>query len=244
MFHVSLRSKDAQEDSSWSATPNNSLVQRLHSLNETMRWIAVFQSQGEEHRIALGSPDGQLGGYCLTMPEWFLESSGLSSHANADEVIVRFIPCEGIPSARKLRFKTLEPLPDWLDIRDVIEEPLSQLGIIKQGQMLPLPVLDSVLLILDSAEPFDDFLFLDGDDIEIDVVTDHDVSEAAEAPYEAPYEAPEAHEAPEAPEDVQAGFPFFPPPIVPHIPQSHGFVPFSGKGHTLGTGKPVWDSKS
>jgi hypothetical protein len=242
MFHVSLRSKDAQEDSSWSATPNNSLVQRLHSLNETMRWIAVVQSQGEEHRIALGSPDGQLGGYCLTMPEWFLESSGLSSHANADEVIVRFIPCEGIPSARKLRFKTLEPLPDWLDIRDVIEEPLSQLGIIKQGQMIPLPVLDSVVLILDSAEPFDDFLFLDGDDIEIDVVTD-EVPEAY-AP-ETP-EAPEAHEAPyaaETPEDAEPAFPFFPSPPA-YIPPSQGFVAFSGKGHTLGTGKPVWDSKS
>jgi hypothetical protein len=130
------------------------------------------------------------------MPQWFLESSGLSSHANADEVIVRFIPCEGIPSARKLRFKTLEPLPDWLDIRDVIEEPLSQLGIIKQGQMLPLPVLDSVVLILDSAEPFDDFLFLDGDDIEIDVVTDD------------PPEAPETPDTPEAHETEEAGFPF------------------------------------
>jgi hypothetical protein len=177
------------------------------------------------------------------MPQWFLESSDLSSDANADEVIVRFIPCEGIPSARKLRFKTLEPLPDWLDIRDVIEEPLSQLGIIKQGQMLPLPVLDSVVLILDSAEPFDDFLFLDGDDIEIDVVTDHDAPEAPEAP-ETP-ETPEAHETHEAPEE--AGFPFFPAPMAPPmapIPQSQGFVPFSGKGHTLGTGKPVWNSKS
>jgi hypothetical protein len=238
--------KDAEHDSSWSATPNNSLVQRLHSLNETMRWIAVFHSQGEEHRIALGSPDGEMGGNRLTMPEWFLESSGLSSHANSDDVIVRFIPCEGIPSARKLRFKTLEPLPDWLDIRDVIEEPLSQLGIIKQGQMLPIPVLDSVILILDSAEPLDDFLFLDGDDIEIDVVMDEEATELPyEAPYEAPHEVPDEapYEAPyEVPNEAPESFPFL--PVAQPVAHVQGFVPFSGKGHTLGTGKPVWDSKS
>lgn len=219
MFHVAIHTKVS--DSSWSAVPNNTLLQRL-SQRDSMRWIATFKVAGEEHRIALGSPDGSQGGMSLALPQWFLESSGL---VPGEEVIVHFQPCEGMASARKLRFKTLEALPDWLDVRDVLEEPLSQLGVIKQGQMLPIPVLDSVVLILESAEPVDDFLFLDGEGIEIDVIMDEGVE--AEA-------APEA-----APEKEQ--FSFLPTPVF--TPQPTGFVPFSGKGRTLGTGQVVYNSK-
>ena len=230
MFHVTIRTKYARVDSGWSAVPNNSLVQRLHTLNDSMRWIAVVQCGGEEHRIALGSPDGRMGGLEMSLPEWFMESSGLSEH-EGEEVIVQFVPCEGMTPARKLRFKTLEPLPDWLDVRDVLEEPLSQLGVIKQGQVLPIPVLDSVVLILDSAEPTDDFLFLDGDGIEIDVFMDE--------PAPAPFQQQEQEQEQEATVTAATDEPFS---FLPSLPPS-GFVPFSGKGHTLGTGKPVWDSK-
>lgn len=196
--------------------------------------IATFKVGGEEHRIALGSPDGSTG-MSLGLPEWFMESTGLTP----GESIVHFQPCEGMPSAKKLCFKSLEPLPDWLDVRDVLEEPLSQLGVIKQGQILPVPVLDSVVLILESAEPADEFLFLDGEDIEIDVV----------AP---PEESPEAQESPQPLYD-----PMTPPleatdspalPQVPALPQPQpmsgprGVIPFSGKGRTLGTGQVVWNS--
>ena len=232
MFHVTIRTKYAHVDSGWSAVPNNSLVQRLHTLNDSMRWIAVVQCGGEEHRIALGSPDGRMGGLEMSLPEWFMESSGLSEH-EGEEIIVQFVPCEGMTPARKLRFKTLEPLPDWLDVRDVLEEPLSQLGVIKQGQVLPIPVLDSVVLILDSAEPADDFLFLDGDGIEIDVFMD----EPAPAPFQ--QQEQEQEQEQEATVTAATDEPFS---FVPSLPSS-GFVPFSGKGHTLGTGKPVWDSK-
>lgn len=228
MFHVSIRTKYSHTDSSWSAIPNNSLLQRLHAVNDSKRWIAVFTLQGEEHRIALGSPDGRIGALELSLPDWFLESSGLSVHADTgEEIIVRFMRCEGMIGARKLRFKTLEALPDWLDVRDVLEEPLSQLGVIKQGQVLPIPVLDSTVLLLDSAEPVDDFLFLDGDEIEIDVIMD-------EVPAEQEEEKVEEKEE-EKPEPEPEDFSFLPTPA----PQ--GFVAFSGKGHTLGTGKPVWD---
>ena len=238
MFHVTIRTKYADVDSGWSAVPNNSLVQRLHAFNDSMRWIAVVQCGGEEHRIALGSPDGRMGGLEMSLPEWFMESSGLSEH-EGEEVIVNFLPCEGMTSARKLRFKTLEPLPEWLDVRDVLEEPLSQLGVIKQGQVLPIPVLDSVLLILDSAEPADDFLFLDGDGIEIDVFMDEETATAATAATAVPFQQEQEQEQEEERTTAPLEEPFtFVPTAIP----SSGFVPFSGKGHTLGTGKPVWDS--
>jgi hypothetical protein len=205
-----------------------------------MRMIATFKVGGEEHRIALGSPDGSTG-MSLGLPEWFMESTGLTP----GESIVHFQPCEGMPSAKKLRFKSLEPLPDWLDVRDVLEEPLSQLGVIKQGQILPVPVLDSVVLILESAEPADEFLFLDGEDIEIDVVTD---------PPEEALEPPEPRDPMTPPFEATAS-PAFPalsevPALIPTVPEPQprsssgprGVIPFSGKGRTLGTGEVVWNS--
>ena len=228
MFHVSIHAKVS--DSSWSAVPNNTLLQRL-SHRDSMRWIASFKVAGEEHRIALGSPDGSQGAMSLALPEWFLESTGL---VPGEEVIVHFQPCEGMASARKLRFKTLEALPDWLDVRDVLEEPLSQLGVIKQGQMLPVPVLDSVILILESAEPVDDFLFLDGEGIEIDVVMDEDVRPPS-PPIQQEEEEKQEHES------LNTDFSFL--PTVP-MAQTSGFVAFSGKGRTLGTGKVVYNSQT
>lgn len=232
MFHVSIQTKIS--DSSWSALPNNTLLQRL-SHRDSMRWIATFKVAGEEHRIALGSPDGTQGAMSLALPEWFLESTGL---VPGEEVIVHFQPCEGMTSARKLRFKTLEALPDWLDVRDVLEEPLSQLGVIKQGQMLPIPVLDSVVLILESAEPVDDFLFLDGEGIEIDVIMDESADTTyAECPEPEPEPLPEQEQ-----EHVNTEFSFLPTPMP--VEHRTGFIPFSGKGRTLGTGHVVYNSKA
>jgi hypothetical protein len=197
-----------------------------------MRWIAVFRSGGEEHRIALGSPDGE--DMQLLIPGWFLDSADLPGLG--EEIIVRFERCETMTPARQLRFKTMEPLPDWLDIRDILEEPLSQLGVIKQGQMLPIPVLDSVLILLESAEPADEFLFLDGDEIAIDVVSD------MPEPVTEPVAQPEPVAEPVAePVTVPDNAPLIPQTVTQPVTQ--GFVPFSGKGRTLGTGQVVWGTQ-
>ena len=227
MYHVAIHTKTS--DSSWSAVPSNTLVQRL---GDSMRWIATFKVAGEEHRIALGSPDGTTG-MRLELPEWFIDATGLIP---GEEIIVHFQACEGMTSAKKLTFKSLEPLPDWLDVRDVLEEPLSQLGVIKQGQILPVPVLDSVVLILESAEPVDEFLFLDGEDIEIDVIMD--TPQAAYEPMTPPLEGLVQESSTASDENFS-----FMPPAAPAAPAvNRGVIPFSGKGRTLGTGQVVWNA--
>lgn len=229
MYHVAIHTKT--RDSSWSAVPSNTLVQRL---GDSLRWIATFKVNGEEHRIALGSPDGTTG-MQLGLPEWFIDSTGLTP---GEEIIVHFQACEGMASAKKLCFKSLEPLPDWLDVRDVLEEPLSQLGVIKQGQILPVPVLDSVVLILESAEPADEFLFLDGEDIEIDVLMEPPI-EPMTPPLEGLVEENVVQESTASDEK----FSFLPAAApVTHVAPSRGVIPFSGKGRTLGTGQVVWNS--
>lgn len=211
MFHVTLQ----KNFSSWSAVPSNTLVQRLHSYfpEGSMRWIAVFALPGEEHRIALDSPDGSTG-MSLRLPEWFLDTMGV-----AGEQIVRFERSESMPRATSLTFR-VNSLPDWLDIRDVLEGPLSQLGVIKQGQVLPLDVLDDTIL-LDNAEPIDTFLFLDGDEIAIHVISD---VEPEPQPVPVALPVPEPLPALAVQEDDFS-----------MIPIKKGFVPFTGKCHVLGS---------
>jgi len=224
MFHVSIHTKNTETDSSWSAIPSNTLVQTLHThFNEgSMRWIAVFLIKGEEHRIALGSPDGSTDLH-LHLPEWFIHSLGISD----GEQIVRFEPSEGMQRATRLEFRSIEPIPEWLDIRDVLEEPLSQLGVIKQGQIIPIPVLDSSVIILHSAEPIESmFLFLDGDEIAIDVF-----SELPEAIAETvPITEDVVHAVAVADPVTVTDFSFI------EMPKT-GFIPFSGKGNILGGSK-------
>jgi len=215
MFHVTLQ----KNFSTWSAVPSNTLVQRLHAYfpEGSMRWIAVFALHGEEHRIALDSPDGSTG-MSLRLPEWFLDTMGVTG-----EQIVRFERSESMPRATSLTFR-LNSLPDWLDIRDILEGPLSQLGVIKQGQVLPLDVLDDTIL-LDNAEPFDTFLFLDGDEIAIHVICDAE-------PEPVPVVEPEPVPVP-LPEPVPVPLPE--PDDFSMIPMKKGFVPFTGKCHVIGS---------
>jgi hypothetical protein len=233
MYHVTIHTKTS--DSSWSAVPSNTLIQKLSNI-DTMRYIATFKVNGEEHRIALGSPDGSTG-MRLGLPEWFINATGVR---DGEELIIHFQACEGMASAKKLQFKSIDTIPDWLDIRDVLEEPLSQMGVIKQGQILPVPVLDSVVLMLEVAEPADEFLFLDGEDIEIDVIADAYTGNENEKEEEehATYEAKEEDDG------QRESFSFLPSPIVatsPSLP-TRGVIPFSGKGRTLATGQVVWNS--
>lgn len=226
MFHVSIYKKETE--SAWSATPSNALVQRLHTHfpEGSMRWIAVLRVSGEEHRIALGSP---MEGTELSMhlPEWYIESIGIFGHG--EELIVSFEKSEGMTRATSLKFRTLDPVPDWLDIRDVLEEPLSQLGILKQGQILPIPVLESAVIIVEVCEPSDvPFVFLDGENIAMEV----DTVQEEEHIQEEEQEQEQIQEQPQVPfEEVQM-------PV--NTPPTRGFVPFSGKGHVLGTGRVIW----
>jgi len=234
-----------ERDSSWSATPSNSLVQRLHTHfpQGSMRWVAVLRVSGEEHRIALGSPeDGDE--LSLHLPAWYVESIGIFGHG--EELIVSFEKCERMTKATALRFRTVDPIPEWLSIRDVLEEPLSQLGVLRQGQILPIPVLESSVIIVEVCEPTDAaFVFLDGEDVAMEV-------EGLEEPAAAiptiraepsPFENfASMFETVSANANANANAPHIQeiqeqePVVTPRV----GFVPFSGKGHVLGTGRVVW----
>jgi hypothetical protein len=137
------------------------------------------------------------------------------------EVDLDFKRSEDMPRATSLNFRMLGPLPD-LDIRDLLEEPLSQLGVLQVGQIIPVPALEGVL-ILESCEP-DGIVFLDGAEIALDIIGDE------------PSLASEKAFVPEEPlEEIPVNEPFEDMPMIPSQTSStQKFIPFQGLGNRLG----------
>ena len=237
-FMVSLYSKVylEEEDASWSARPNGRLLEILHGLNYgqgSARWIAKF---GEEQkvRVALGDPVGLVGvtKCVLFVPQWLLHSAGMEG--DGDEVEIRFERSEDMPKAARLGFKIIGDIPRDMDIKELLEEPLSQLGVLEEGQMIPAPVLEGVCLLVHTCERADGSIegpaFLDGADIALEIEED--------APIETPPVAAAATASESSFEsDMNEMLPFaFPspsahssaPPLV-----NRGFIPFQGVGRRL-----------
>ena len=224
---VTLYSKAFLEtdDDSWSARPSSSLLQKLHSGEGSARWIACIsppvaigsEPTCSDSYISIGDPvPSDRGRKVLYLPQWFMESVGVD---DGFEVDLDFKRSEDMPRATSLNFRMLGPLPD-LDIRDLLEEPLSQLGVLQVGQIIPVPALEGVL-ILESCEP-DGIVFLDGAEIALDIIGD----ERAEEPFSAKEELLE---------EIPVNEPFEDMPMIPSQTSStQKFIPFQGLGNRLG----------
>jgi len=166
------------EDSSWSARPSVILARRLHSGEGSARWVACVKG----FHISIGDPISTdymgRGAEILYLPSWFCESIGVEG---GEELEIEFERSENLQKATRLSFKVIGDIPGDMDIRDLIEEPLSQLGVLEVGQIVPVPVVEGAMILLESCEP-EGLVFLDG----ADIVLDLEMSDAAEAEAEEP----------------------------------------------------------
>ena len=167
------------EDSSWSARPSTMLARRLHSGEGSARWVACVKGS----HISIGDPVSTdymgRGAEILYLPSWLCETIGVEG---GEELEIEFERSENLPKATRLSFKVIGHIPADMDIRDLIEEPLSQLGVLEEGQIVPVPVVEGTMILLESCEP-ESLVFLDGSDIVMDLEMDEErePSEAEEA---------------------------------------------------------------
>lgn len=216
------------EDESWSARPTKNLMRRLHSGEDSARWIAAFDSG----RISVGDPVNTFtSSDALFIPGWFLDTLGIES---GSDIEVSFEKSETLPKATRLSFKVIGDIPRDLDIRDLLEEPLSQLGVLEVGQMIPIPILEGTMLLLQECEP-DGIVFLDGE-ANLDIENDEPpfTQEAFEPVVEPVVQAIEPIESIK-PFDFSSMIPL-PVPTSTSLPSSSSkhFVPFQGVGRRLG----------
>jgi hypothetical protein len=115
---------------------------------------------------ALGAP---VAGWVKKMyvPHWILEACGLEG--TGEEVAIRFERCESFLKAEKLGFEVIGDIPADVDMNDLLEEPLSQLGVIHKGQMIPAPAFEGVHLLLRTCQPDGPPVFLDGTEVSLEI---------------------------------------------------------------------------
>lgn len=227
---VTLYSKVFLEtnDDTWSARPNNALLRRLHSGEGSARWI----SQISDSHISIGDPVPGDEGNIMYLPQWFMESAGIE---DGSEIEIEFQKSEEMPSATSLTFRMMGPGQSDVDIRDLLEEPLSQLGVLQVGQIIPVPTLEGSMLLLESCDP-DGLVFLDGAEIALNIINDEideqvgvysaDRTSGEPLPI---FEEPKTFDAPLDDSLLPAQAPVlrgcFPPK----------FIPFQGVGNKLGS---------
>lgn len=234
-----------EQDDSWCARPSRRLLEWLHGQEEnSARWIAVLGGI----RICLGDPvrgtEDNARTKELFIPQWLLDASGFGG--DGDEIRISFERSETLGRATKLGFKVLGEIPDDLDLKDLLEEPLSQLGVLEEGMILPVPVLEGVHLLVQTCEPAGQPVFLDGADIALEMEDDDAVlaarKEAAERRQEeaermraermrAEQEAAEQEDSPN--DDMVPMAPSLPTPSPAPAGRSRGYIPFQGVGRRL-----------
>jgi hypothetical protein len=152
-----------EDDNTWSATPTTQLLRQLHAKGETSRWIAAIATpSGEVVRIALGDPIRDNFSSCLYLPSWFCMHAGIIGDGQDTLVSIRFEKCEELPRATELTMQVLGDVPDDFSIRDVLEDPLSQLGVLQEDMILPIPCLDGHAHLRVKATKPAACVFLDG----------------------------------------------------------------------------------
>jgi hypothetical protein len=147
------------DDTTWCARPTKDLMRRLQS-QDSARWIAAFDSG----RISIGDPVSFIEYDCLFVPGWFMETIGLE---DGTEIVVTFEKCETLQKATHLSFKVIGDVKG-MDIRELIEEPLSQLGVLEVGQTIPVPLVEGAVLLLLECEP-SGTVFLDGANVGLEI---------------------------------------------------------------------------
>jgi hypothetical protein len=215
-----------ENDDTWCARPTARLLEHLHSgADDTARWIAVLGGI----RIAVGDPVPAENRWSrnLYIPQWILESAGMSGEG--EEIQIRFERCEVLPKATSLGFKILGEVPEGIDMRDLLEGPLSSLGVLEVGQIIPAPVLEGVHLLVQTCEPGGGPVFLDGAEIALDIESDVVPQPVERPPTPRPTE-------PEILPNFDQIVDLPPMPALP--PRSQGscpsaFIAFSGVGRRL-----------
>jgi len=151
----------------WSAAPNTTLLHKLRSHGDSKRMICAITTQYGVVRIALGDPvhDNERTSM-LYLPPWFCNHIGVIGDGDDVPLEVRVERCEDLPCATSLTCEVLGNLPPDFQLRDVLEEPLSQLGVVQEGMVVPIPCFEGHAdLFVKGCKPAA-CVFLDGTDIE------------------------------------------------------------------------------
>ena len=148
----------------WCARPTARFLQLLHGSGaESARWILTLEGLS----VALGDPIPDTQQAAVYVPQWILDA-GSEDVGQGEMVSVDCIAAETLPRAERLGFRVIGDLPEDVDVRELLEGALSQLGVLSLGQMLPVPAFEGCVLMVEVCEPADR-VFLDGAEVALEI---------------------------------------------------------------------------
>lgn len=143
----------------WSAVPTVNLLHKLQMAGqESNRWVAVLPNG---MKIALGDPIRHGTQVALFLPEWFQQLCTIP--VEGQEVEIKFEKSEVLQKAKSLTLQILGTLPEWVDPVEILEGPLSQLGVLQVGQIIPMPLFEDIHILVVNCDNQETPMFLDGE---------------------------------------------------------------------------------
>ena len=150
---------------------------------DSARWIVSVGGMS----VALGDPIPDTQQAAVYVPQWILDAS--SAQGQGEMVSVECIAAETLPHATRLCFRVIGDLPEDVDVRELLEGALSQLGVLSLGQMIPVPAFEGCVLMVEACEPADR-VFLDGAEVALEIERESATASASVSVGAAPPVAP------------------------------------------------------
>lgn len=163
---------------------------------ETARWILVIGGVS----IALGDPIADTRQAAVYVPQWILDA-GSEEVGQGEITSFECIAAESLPRAERLCFRVIGDLPEDVDVRELLEGALSQLGVLSLGQMIPVPAFEGCVLMVEACEPAE-HVFLDGAEVALEIERESASASAAVGAAMAAVPPPRAMASPPPAEDI------------------------------------------
>jgi hypothetical protein len=152
------------EDHKWYARPTPTIFREIVKVGESRRYILTLPNGNS---IAVGEVIQDVDRYesYIEVPNW------ISNDFMEANVKVR--KCEEFPQPKKIVLKVIDDGVDVNGLEDFLEDPLSQLGILKEGQLLTVPILNILVQVeeieVDEGENKMNGVFLDGHNVALEI---------------------------------------------------------------------------
>ena len=207
-------------------------------IDESRLFIRLFHPVllGESFLASVGDPVISDHQNAVFLPIWMADANQFD--ACGEKTQYEILTSNQLPRAERIVLRPVELYLTEVDVVAALEKSFSRLGVLQQGKLyqVGLDELGGVEahIYVEVLEP-DDEVYLDGDEIPLEFEQSVEAfrpTERVPTPPPAPPVAltPPGEEDLMVPRNFLSGAPA--PPLLPR----RGFVPFSGKGHSLGTG--------
>ena len=213
--------------------------------NATRLFLRIYHpeqdNREESFLVPVGDPvAGSESETALYLPMWMIDTNKYTG--SGEETIVDVIDGSSLPKATRIVLRPVDSALHEVDVVSLFEKYFSRMGVLQEGKLYLIPLEElggfQTSVFVEKLEPANE-VYLDGDEVPLEFERAVDYVEppppAARPPTPIPsfppMLIPDPHDSMIAPSLLRSDLPRG---INRHAATASGFVPFSGRGRTLG----------